>query len=132
LGSLTSGLVAALVAYVAIVSYNVVQSGFADRGGYLSTAFLFCCVGMAIGGFAGFPLLYILRATNRLTTISATVAGGLVGAATMLPLWAMTSFMPRYFSLGAILGSACGIIALRVANAIAMRPDKSLERTRGK
>jgi hypothetical protein len=124
LGSLAAGLAAALLYLLSFLAVDIALHGSVDLKGLLIPGLVFGCFGPIVAGIVGFPLLAILKAANRLTYASASATGAIVGAATLLPLWAMISFMPLYFVAGAVLGALCGFIALRVANVIAMRPNK--------
>jgi hypothetical protein len=135
-GSVVSGLSAALVGPIAFFAYDVALTGAIkvpsadDVKGSLFLGLILGCIGIAAALVAGFPLLLALRKFNRLSLVSATAAGAVLGLATSVLLWTVDSFRPSVFPLGCLIGALCGWIALRVSGGRFMRPNKSLERTR--
>jgi ABC-type enterochelin transport system permease subunit len=135
-GSVVAGLSAALVGPIAFFTYNVAMTGAMrvpssdDVKGSLFLGIILGCIGIAAALVAGFPLLLALRKFNRLSLVSATLAGAVLGLVTSVLLWAADSFRPPIFPLGCLIGALCGWIAMRVSGGRFMRPNKSLERTR--
>jgi hypothetical protein len=75
-------------------------------------------------------MLALLRSANSLNTTSAAVAGAVAGLGIALTIYENWAPFAIVIILGGVVGGVCGALALRVANAVALRPNKSLERTR--
>jgi hypothetical protein len=132
-GSLLAGLGASIPAILIVVGVSVLFSSdgppWANLVRFAATA---VAIGVGSGALVGFPMLALLRFTNSLNTTSAAVAGAVAGFGIALVVFESWAPFATATALGSIVGGVCGAFALRVANAIMMRPNKSLERTRVK
>ncbi len=130
-GSLVAGLGASIPAILVVLGVSAFLSpdGFSTSNLARIAAFA-VGIGALSGALVGFPMLALLRSTNSLNTTSAAIAGAVAGLGIALAVFENWAPFATVLGLGGVVGGVCGAFALRVANAIALRPNKSLKRTR--
>jgi hypothetical protein len=131
LGSLAAGLGSSIPALMVLLGVSTLLSPDGPSWPNLARiAATYVGIGALAGAFIGFPLLALLRFTNSLSTTSTAIAGTVAGLGIALAIYENWAPFVTGIMLGGVVGGVCGAFALRVANAVVLRPNKSLERTR--